>query len=219
MKSAVFADEFVRSGVVLVVRLGSSNHLEQVAQAATGAGVRFMEVTSNTPGGLDWIRENGAQFDDLVFGVGTVTDAAIADAALDAGAEFLVAPHVDAQAIRSAEARGVAYIPGALTPTEVLEATRAGAPAVKLFPVTQLGSGYVRDLLGPFPEAPLVPIGGITEENAATFIEAGAVGVGVGAAFVSDAIVGAADWDRMQDRLARLVGEVANATSKRSGSG
>ncbi len=214
MKSTIFAEEFRRTGVVLVVRLSSSAHLDQVAQAASDAGVRFMEVTSNTPGGMDWIRSQGERSDGLVLGVGTVTDDATADAALDAGAEFLVAPHVDAEAIRAAIARDVAYVPGALTPTEVLEAVRAGAPAVKLFPLTQLGAGYVRDLLGPYPEAPLVPIGGITEENAATFIEAGAVGVGVGAAFVSDAIVAEGDWGRMRDRFAELLERVSTAKSK-----
>ena len=125
--------------------------------------------------------------DRVLVGAGTVLDAATAQAALDAGARFLVSPHIDADWCGRSPSSGVPWIPGAFTATEVLRAWRAGAVVVKLFPAGSVGPGYLKDLLGPLRDIPLLPTGGVTLENAASFLQAGAWGLGMGSALVSPA--------------------------------
>src|SRR5438876_5822707 len=142
--------------------------------------------------------------DRVLVGAGTVLDTAMAQAALDAGAQFLVSPHIDADLVQSFTSRGVAWIPGAFTATEVRLAWRAGAVVVKLFPAGSVGPGYIKDLLGPLRDVPLLPTGGVTLENAATFLQAGAWGLGMGSALVAPQLVAAGRFDELQDRARRL---------------
>jgi 2-dehydro-3-deoxyphosphogluconate aldolase/(4S)-4-hydroxy-2-oxoglutarate aldolase len=118
--------------------------------------------------------------DGLLLGAGTVLSVDAAERAVEAGAGFLVAPHTDPTIVEWAAARGIPTFPGALTPTEILAAWRAGAAAVKLFPASAVGPAFVREVRGPFRDIPLVPTGGVTAETAPSFIAAGAVAVGLG---------------------------------------
>lgn len=204
-----FETEYRASGVVLVVRLGTADALDDVARCASDAGVRFLEVTTNTVGGIEWVRERSSQYPALHLGVGTVMNADDARSAIDAGAEFLVSPHVDPALTEYAENSSIAHVAGALTPSEIVAASAAGAAAVKVFPVTQLGAGYIRDLRGPLPDISLVAIGGVDEHNAAEYLAAGASGVGVGGSFVNDRLVAERDWDLLTQRLTLLLERVA----------
>jgi 2-dehydro-3-deoxyphosphogluconate aldolase/(4S)-4-hydroxy-2-oxoglutarate aldolase len=123
-----------------------------------------------------------------------------ATAAMDAGAAFLVTPNTDPAVIGAAVARGVPSFPGALTPSEVVMAWRAGASAVKLFPASVLGPGFVQELRGPMPEIPVVPTGGVTLESAAGFIAAGAIAVGMGSW-----LTGSGDPQEIATRASKLV--------------
>ena len=214
MDRTTFQTRLGHGGVLLVVRLDSSTHLDAVAATASESGVDLLEVTSNTPGALPWIESNVGRHPPLDIGVGTVVDVESAAAAVSAGAAFLVAPNVDPDVLEKAAEQDVACMPGALTPTEVLASHRLGAAATKLFPVTQLGPGYLEDLRGPLPDVPLVPIGGIDESNAGAYIGAGASGVGVGAAFVNPLSVAAKDWGTLGRRLREVVRAVADARSQ-----
>ena len=146
----------------------------------------------------------------LDIGAGTVLSTESAQRALDAGATFLVCPHLDATLVAWAAARGVPIFPGCATPTEVLAAWRAGAAAVKLFPASVAGPAFVRELRGPFPDIPLVPTGGVTLESAPAFIAAGAVAVGVGGW-----LIGNGATDGIRERAAQIVGAVAAARAGR----
>jgi 2-dehydro-3-deoxyphosphogluconate aldolase / (4S)-4-hydroxy-2-oxoglutarate aldolase len=126
--------------------------------------------------------------------------------AVDAGATFLVMPHVDAELVGWAADRGIPALPGCATPTEALVAWRAGAAAIKLFPASVAGPAFVRELRGPFPEIPVVPTGGVTVENAPSFIAAGAVAVGVGGWLIGDG-----DPAGVVDRARQVVAAVAVA--------
>ena len=137
-----------------------------------------------------------------------------AQRALDAGARFLVSPHLDVELVRWAAARGVPFFPGVLTPTEILAAWRAGAAAVKLFPASVAGPALVRELRGPLPDIPLMPTGGVTLESAPVFIAAGAVGVGMGGWLTGD---GAAAG--IQQRAISIVAAVAEARAGVAASG
>jgi 2-dehydro-3-deoxyphosphogluconate aldolase/(4S)-4-hydroxy-2-oxoglutarate aldolase len=138
-----------------------------------------------------------------------VLDADTAQAALDAGARYLVSPHLDADLVRSFAERGVPWVPGAFTATEVLAAWRAGAIVVKLFPAGSVGPGYLNDLLGPLRSIPLMPVGGVTLENAPDFLAAGAWGLGMGSALVDNKLVQAGRFDEIEARAKRLSDLVA----------
>lgn len=149
--------------------------------------------------------------DALELGAGTVLSVEAAERAVDAGATFLVMPHLDTDIVRWAADRGVAAFPGAATPTEALAGWRAGAAAVKVFPASVLGPSFVRELRGPLPEIPLVPTGGVTPENAASFINAGAEAIGLGGWLLGDG-----DAAGVRERAREIVAVVAAARAERA---
>jgi 2-dehydro-3-deoxyphosphogluconate aldolase/(4S)-4-hydroxy-2-oxoglutarate aldolase len=153
----------------------------RIGQVLAATGVPAFEVTLQGAGALDAIRDLSDRLGErLLVGAGTVLDLEGAEAAVGAGARFLVMPVTDVAIVRWAVERGVPVFPGALSPTEVLTAWRAGASAVKLFPASVGGPALLRELRGPLPDIPLMPTGGVTAENAGALIGAGAVAVGVG---------------------------------------
>lgn len=174
-------------GVVAVARRFDAERAPAVADALLAGGVRALELTLDEPetralGAIEAVaRLAGSDAaGGLVVGAGTIRSAEAARRAVDAGASFLVAPHLDVDVVRWAAARGIPMLPGAMTPTEVLTGWRAGAAAIKIFPASAVGPAFLRELRGPFPEIPLQPTGGIGVEEAGAFIRAGAVAVGVG---------------------------------------
>jgi 2-dehydro-3-deoxyphosphogluconate aldolase/(4S)-4-hydroxy-2-oxoglutarate aldolase len=171
------------SGKVIAIGRGlAPSAILPVAASLAGSGVQAFEITLNSPAPMEAIAALAARFDphDLLIGAGTVLDIAAAEAAVDAGARFLVMPHTDVDLIAWAAERGIPCFPGAFTPTEVLRAWRAGASAVKLFPASVVGPAFVRELRGPLRAIPLIPTGGVTLDSAPAFVAAGAVAVGVG---------------------------------------
>ena len=177
--------------VVAILRGRRGEHLDAVLDVLVESGVRSVEVTLNTPGALDAVRRAGTRFGpEVTVGAGTVRTVAELDEAVAAGARFLVSPHTDlALAARAAEA-GVAYLPGALTPTEIVAAWAAGAAAVKLFPARLGGPRYLRDIREPLNDIPIVPTGGVSPDNVAEWFASGAVAVGVGGSLIGDALDG-----------------------------
>ena len=178
------------TGVVAIGRRLEAARVAAIAEALLAGGVRAFELTLNEPESLALasIEELARRFEDsdLLIGAGTVLSIAAAGRAIDAGARFLVSPHLDAELVSWAAGRGVPFLPGAFTPTEVLAAWRAGAAAVKLFPASVAGPALVRELRGPLPIIALLPTGGVTLESAPAFISAGAVGVGMGSWLTGD---------------------------------
>jgi len=153
-----------------------------IGEALAAGGIHVFEVTMNSASAVDAIEALTARFrpDELLVGAGTVLDEAQAQAAVDAGARFVVMPHFDVRIVEWAVRHEVPSFPGAFTPTEILAAWRAGASAVKLFPASAVGPTFLRELHGPLPQIPLIPTGGVTVENAPAFIAAGALAVGMG---------------------------------------
>jgi 2-dehydro-3-deoxyphosphogluconate aldolase/(4S)-4-hydroxy-2-oxoglutarate aldolase len=181
-----------------------------VAEALIAGGIRSLEFTLTTPGAIEAISACRARFgDEAVVGAGTVIDAVEARRCLEAGAQFLVSPGTDLDVIAAARLGGALSMPGALTPTEVIAAWRAGADVVKVFPARQFGPQYIRDLRGPLPQIPLMPTGGVDERNAADYLRAGAVGVAVGGNLIDPAAVALSDWAAITARALALVEAVA----------
>ena len=168
-----------------------------IGEALLAAEVDVMEITLNTPHALDMIAAlHDALGAEMAIGAGTVLSVADAANALAAGAEFFVSPHLDTEIVAFANEHDCMVVPGAFTPTEVFTALRAGASIVKIFPANRVGPQFLRDLEGPFGPIPLLPTGGITVENAATYIQHGALALGVGA--------GLLDWQHLDARFDRV---------------
>lgn len=164
-----------------ILRSADASGLPAVARALASAGVTCLEVTLTTAGALDALAAIRAELGpDVAVGAGTVVTEDEARDALAAGAEFLVAPVVDTAVVRYAADRGVACYPGAWTPTEVSEAWRAGAAAVKLFPASTGGPAHLRQLRAPLPDIPVVAVGGVAIDEARDYLDAGARAVGIG---------------------------------------
>jgi 2-dehydro-3-deoxyphosphogluconate aldolase/(4S)-4-hydroxy-2-oxoglutarate aldolase len=150
------------------------------ARVLLEAGVRFIEVTIDSPGSVPFLESAAAKFKGALFGAGTVTVPALAEEAIRAGAQFLVTPNFNPEVIRIAHSHQIPIFSGAMTPTEIFSAYQAGADVIKVFPAATLGSAYFKELRGPFPEIPLMATGGITVDNAPDFFAAGATALGVG---------------------------------------
>lgn len=202
-------------GVVAIIRSRSAADLLETARALARGGVRAVEVTLTTPGALEAIREAADRCaGEFFIGAGSVLDAESARMAIDAGAEFLVMPVADAGAIRVAKRYGKAVCPGAMTPTEILTCLQAGADVVKVFPAASLGPGYIKAVRAPLPQAPLMPVGGVSEDNAADYVRAGACALGVGGSLVSTDVIARGDFDAITAAARRLVEAIGAARQR-----
>lgn len=177
----------VETRLMAILRAPDATTLEPVAHALASAGVRCLEVTLTGTGALDVVRRlRTALPADVLVGAGSVVTGDQARAAIDAGAEFLVSPATDVEVIEAAVLAGVGVYPGAWTASEVVRAWQLGATAVKLFPCSTGGPEHLRQLAAPLPHIPLVAVGGVTAGNAADYLAAGAVAVGIGSALTKD---------------------------------
>jgi 2-dehydro-3-deoxyphosphogluconate aldolase/(4S)-4-hydroxy-2-oxoglutarate aldolase len=178
----------VESGVVAIGRRLDQRSVVQIGEGLAAAGIGAFEITVATPGALDAIRALAARFGggELAIGAGTVLSVDDAEAALAAGATFLVMPVTEPALVTWAAARGIPAFPGAMTPTEALAGWRAGAAGIKLFPASVTGPEFIREFHGPFPDIPVVPTGGVTVDTVASLITAGAVAVGIGSWLIGD---------------------------------
>jgi len=170
--------------VIGVIRLAQRLPLDAAAALVDG-GVNVLEVTLTTPFALESIAELTAEIPQCVVGAGTVLDADAARDAIAAGARFVVSPVFDAGVVALCRDNDVLCMPGAFTPTEMIQAWRAGASLIKVFPSSQMGPAYFRDVLAPMPFLRLVPSGGVSLANAADWIRAGAAAVSVGTSLIN----------------------------------
>src|SRR5258706_3993354 len=173
-------------GLVPVIRAESPEAAGRAIDAIRAGGVPILEITMTVPGAVGLIEDMARKYGkDAVVGAGTVLDPETARACILAGARFVVSPSLNLETIACCRRYGVAVLPGALTPTEVVAAWQAGADMVKVFPAGALGgASYIKALKAPLPQIDLVPTGGVSLKTAADFIKAGATALGVGADLV-----------------------------------
>ena len=202
----------ITSGVVAVIRMEDARQLIAVAEALKAGGVESIEFTMTTPGALTVMEQVAGRFgDEVLLGAGTVLDAETARAAILAGAQFVVGPGLNLDVIRMCRRYNTVVIPGAMTPTEIITAWETGADIVKVFPAGVLGPGFLKDILGPLPQVRLLPTGGVNLDNAAAFIKAGAVAIGVGSDLVDKKMVKEGRFDLLTERAQSFVQAVAKA--------
>src|SRR5690554_4960266 len=184
--------------VVAVIRVDNADELVDTAIALNKGGVKALEITVTSPGAIDAIKEAGKRLgSEAIVGVGSVLDPETARMAILAGAQFVVGPAFSRELIEMCQRYSVVCIPGAYTPTEIVQAWQAGADFVKIFPASSLGPSFIKDIKGPLPQVRVTPTGGINLENAAEFIKAGASFVGVGGALVNKKLIAEKKWDEL----------------------
>ncbi|NDL59170.1 bifunctional 4-hydroxy-2-oxoglutarate aldolase/2-dehydro-3-deoxy-phosphogluconate aldolase [Phytoactinopolyspora mesophila] len=199
------------TGVMAILRASSADRFGEICRVLVDAGVSCLEITLTSPGAVDAIASVRAELPSTVdVGAGTVTTPDEARAVLDAGAGFVVSPSVELDVIRTCAEAGVPVYPGALSPTEIITAWRAGASAVKVFPASAVGPSYFKNVAGPFPDVRLMPTGGVALDHIGDWIRAGAIGVGLGGPLQGDAAAGG-DLDALAERAERALSEVRRA--------
>lgn len=205
-------DRLTTSGVVAILRGAKVETVTQVATALYQGGLRALEITVDAPGALTMIERLRAELpDDLILGAGTVLDAPTARAAVQAGCDFIFTPTLELGVIEMGNRYDRMVIPGTMTPTEMQTAIMAGAAAVKLFPASVVGPDFIRQVKAPLPHIPIIATGGVHAGNAAEYIRAGAVALGVGSWLTPQASIASGAWDDLTQRAAGLVESVRQA--------
>jgi len=212
MNRTEIAKRIETTGIVPIVRAPSAEVAASAARAVLAAGIDVLEITMTVPNALALLRQLRKELgEQVLLGAGTVLDAQTAKDCIAAGAEFIVAPGLDIETIRATHALDKPCMPGALTPTEVITAWKAGADMVKIFPCSALGgASYLRALKAPLPQVKMLPTGGVDVSTAADFIKAGAVALGVGAAVVDLKLLAQNGPNAVTERCRQLV-EVVQA--------
>jgi len=200
-------------GIIPVVRASSVEDANRAVEAICAGGIPIVEITMTVPNAITVIREvvqrRGA---DVLIGAGTVTNAEQAESCVRAGAQFLVSPGFATSVLSVGRVHDRLVIPGALTPTELMNAQEHGARVVKIFPCGNVGGPkYIKSLKAPFPHAQLIPTGGVNAANAAEFIAAGAYALGVGADLVDATALREGNLEKISSAARELVQAVASA--------
>ena len=205
----------VESGLVAIIRTNSAEQAARIAEACAQGGVAALEVTFTVPGAAGVIGDLAKRYkpEEMVIGAGTVLDPETARAALLAGAQFLVSPALNGETARLANRYQIPYMPGAGTAREVVEAMECGAEIIKVFPGETLGPTFIKAVKAPLPQASLMPTGGVSLENAGTWIAAGAVALGVGGNLIAGAKTG--DYASITALASRFIEVIREARQER----
>ncbi len=198
--------------IVAIIRGFAPDTCLRLAEAYSAGGIRLVEVTFNQKAPETWkdtaaaIRAICERFGGHVrAGAGTVLTEEQLSMCIDAGGEYMITPNVKPELIRSCVRQGLVAMPGALTPSEAVDAWEAGAAFVKIFPAGSLGPGYVKALRAPLAHIPMLAVGGITADNVADFMRVGCVGAGVGGNLTNKEWIAAGAWDKIADTARQLV--------------
>jgi 2-dehydro-3-deoxyphosphogluconate aldolase/(4S)-4-hydroxy-2-oxoglutarate aldolase len=199
-------------GIFPGIRVGSAEQALYCARTLYDAGIPVAEITMTVPDAINVIEQLAQQFPDMVVGAGTVLDKETAERCLDAGARFITSTGFVSEVLGSAHRRGVVAIPGALTPTEVIAAWKAGADFVKIYPAGALGGDlYIRSLKVPLPQVQLIAAGGVTQQTANGYVLAGSAALGVGSELLPPEAVRRRQDQRIHELARRFLGFVKDA--------
>jgi 2-dehydro-3-deoxyphosphogluconate aldolase / (4S)-4-hydroxy-2-oxoglutarate aldolase len=212
MKKAEVCELIKQIGVIPAVRVSSAEDAHFAADSVTEGGIPIVEITMTVPEAVNLISHLAHHHQKMLVGAGTVLDTETARQCVDAGASFLTAPGFDLAIVEFAAKQDIAALPGALTPTEVVTAWRAGADFVKVFPCPQVsGDKYIKALKTALPQIPLIAAGGVTQQTAASFILAGAAAIGVGTELIPTDAIELRESGRIRELAHRFLGFVNEA--------
>ena len=203
-------------GILPSVRVSSRDLASFAAETVYASGIPIVEITMTTPGALEVINNLANRYADLAVGAGTVLDEETARLCIEAGARFLTSPGFVPEVVALAKSKNVVVLPGALTPTEVIAAWKAGSDFVKIFPAANVcGVQYVRARKVPLPQIPLIATGGVNQLTASDFILAGATAIGVGGELLPKEALHFRQEDRIRELAGRFLAMVRDARSLR----
>lgn len=206
---SVMLERLLREKIVAIFRGYEAEQADRAAQALVDGGIRLMEVTMNTAGATGTIARWRERFGDAAaIGAGTVLDTAMAKEAVAAGAQYLISPNLDEAVIAYGAERGVSVWPGVMTPTEIVRAWKAGAEAVKIFPMASLGWKYLAEIRGPLDRIPMMATGGVDLDNIGQYFRAGANAVGMGSKLLDPEAIRAGAYERVTARAEQFVDAV-----------
>ena len=207
-------EQLLNPGVIAVVRAKRADQAVSLAEALVAGGVIAVEITMTTPNAIAAIREASAKLGDrALIGVGTVLDEATCQAAIEAGAQFIVSPICRRELVPIAHKAGKPIMLGSYTPTEAQLAHEAGSDFIKIFPADTLGPNYIKALRAPLPHLKIVPTGGVDLKTIGDFFKAGVVAVGAGSSLISKDVLEKDDWAT----LTRVASEFAKAARSARG--
>lgn len=195
------------TGLIPIIRVDSSDAALKIADAFLDGGVKIIEVTFSVPGATKVVEKLSERFgSDVLIGTGTVLDPETARRAILAGSEFIVSPIYSKELIEMARRYAKPCIPGALTPTEILDAYTLGADAVKVFPCGSIGgASYIKNVRAPLPQVPLVPTGGVNLDTAGPLLEAGSFALGVGSAITDKKAIADGKYDVITENVRKFL--------------
>ena len=206
-------------GIVPAVRTSSADDARFAAEAVAKSGIPIVEITMTVPGAIDVISHLVKNLPDVIVGAGTLLDLNTAQVCADAGVHFLTSPGLDLEIVKFAAQENLTVIPGALTPTEVISAWKAGSDFVKVFPCGQVGGeNYIRALRGPLPRVPLIAAGGVNQQTASHFILAGADAIGVGRELIPQQAIQHRKEEHIRELARRFLNFVKAARTQRAAS-
>lgn len=212
MKRKELIYEMKASGIVAIIRTSKDEHIPYIARALAEGGVKFLEVTTNTPNALKWIKTLSAnEYRDIVVGAGTVLNGQMASDCIEAGAKFLVTPFTKKEIIDEAHSRDVPVLSGAMTPGEIAQAHEWGADVVKVFPAEIFGPAYIKAVKAPLDYITLMPTGGVNQQNVGEWIKAGGEILGVGSALFTAKMLDEGRYDLIAENARALVEGVAKS--------
>jgi len=215
MKRAEVCERIKELGIVPAIRVCSAEDAHVAADSIAKGGIPIVEITMTVPEAVELISHLVRHHQKMIVGAGTVLDAETARRCVDAGASFLTAPGFSQAIVEYAAKDEVAVLPGALTPTEVVAAWKAGADFVKVFPCAQVGGDrYIKALKTALPQIPLIAAGGVNQQNAGSFILAGAAAIGVGTELIPPDAIERREVDRIQELAHRFLGFVEDARQR-----
>ncbi|WP_411272997.1 bifunctional 4-hydroxy-2-oxoglutarate aldolase/2-dehydro-3-deoxy-phosphogluconate aldolase [Daejeonella sp.] len=205
-KKEFFWDIFNSVPIVGIIRGHSLDELKQILPVYVSSGLTTVEITLNTTSAAELIRYAVDNYgEQLNVGAGTVCNENDLENALSAGAQFIVTPIINEAVIKSCVQQKIPIFPGAFTATEIYRAWELGASIVKVFPATSVGSGYIKDIKGPFDQIKLMPTGGITKDNIGEFMKAGSDGLGIGSQLFDRELIEQENWKGLEEHFRGFV--------------
>ncbi|MBI2191435.1 MAG: bifunctional 4-hydroxy-2-oxoglutarate aldolase/2-dehydro-3-deoxy-phosphogluconate aldolase [Planctomycetes bacterium] len=199
-------DQIIEVGIIAVVRAETKEQVRGAVRALKEGGIPAIEITFTVPNAVEMIRLMHAEYgESILLGAGTVITPADAAAAIAAGAAYIVSPNTSQEIIHFCRGEGVPVMPGAMTPSEIVSAWSAGADLIKIFPAEILGPAFIKAIRAPLPDVRLMPTGGVTAENAAEWLAAGATALAAGGSLVDKKALASGRFEIITDKARQFV--------------
>ncbi len=214
MNRQAILDEVLKRKVVAVLRVKEADKLKKIIEAIAQGGLTVAEITMTVPNAIQLIEKMSMELDkNIIFGVGSVLNAEVAEQAIKAGAKYVVSPIFKKEIVDMAHKYDVPAMPGCFTPTEIQTAYEAGADIIKVFPADVLGMAFFKGVLAPMPHLKMMPTGGVSLTNAGEWIKAGACAVGIGSALLDKEAIANENYLKLTDNAKLIMKSVADVNN------